>query len=62
MIAAVHSLEASRPAIAAVAQLGYVYYPYQLKLQLAHQFPLVRGACTDGKTAFMACTFTRRVS
>ena len=29
IMAAVHSLEASRPAIAAVAQLGYVYYPYQ---------------------------------
>ena len=29
IMAAVHSLEASRPAIAAVAQLDYVYYPYQ---------------------------------
>lgn len=29
IMAAVDSLEASRPAIAAVAQLGYVYYPYQ---------------------------------
>ena len=28
-MAAMHSLEASRPAIAAVAQLGYVYYPYK---------------------------------
>ena len=29
IMAAVHSLEASRPAIAAVAQLGYVYFPYK---------------------------------
>ena len=29
IMAAVHSLEASRPAIAAAAQSGYVYYPYQ---------------------------------
>ena len=28
-MAAVHSLEASRPAIAALEHLGYVYYPYQ---------------------------------
>ena len=104
IMAAAHSLEASRPAIAAVAQLGYVYHPYQadvmhwfckpsptlrthhlhlvpvasplwaqrlsfrdalrnnaalaveyaeLKLQLAHQFPLDREAYTDGKTAFI---------
>ena len=30
IMAAVDSLEASHPAIAAVAQLGYVYYPYQV--------------------------------
>ena len=29
IMAAVHSLEASRPAFEAVAQLGYVYFPYQ---------------------------------
>jgi GrpB-like predicted nucleotidyltransferase (UPF0157 family) len=29
IMAGVHSLEASRPAIAAVAQLGYVYFPYK---------------------------------
>lgn len=29
IMVAVHSLEASRLAIAAVAQLGYVYFPYQ---------------------------------
>lgn len=101
---AVHSLEASRPAIAAVAHLGYLYSPYrademhwfckpspslrthrlhlvpiasplwaqrlrfrdalrsnaalaaqyaELKLQLAHQFPLDREAYTDGKTPFI---------
>ena len=104
IMAAVQSLEASRPAIAAVAYLGYVYYPYkadvmhwfckpspslrthhlhlvpiasplwaqrlhfrdalrnnaalaaqyaELKLQLAHQFPLDREAYTDGKTVFV---------
>ena len=29
IMAGVHSLEASRPAIAAVAQLGYLYFPYK---------------------------------
>ena len=29
IMAAVQSLEASRPAIAAVARLGYAYYPYK---------------------------------
>ena len=104
IMAAVHSLEASRPAIAAVAHLSYVYFPYkademhwfckpspslrthhlhlvpiasplwaqrlrfrdalrnetglaveyaELKLQLAHQFPLDREAYTDGKTTFI---------
>ena len=104
IMAAVHSLEASRMAIEAVAQLGYLYFPYkadamhwfckptpsvrthhlhlvpitsplwaqrlrfrdalrddtglaaqyaELKLQLAHQFPLDREAYTDGKTAFI---------
>ena len=104
IMAAVHSLEASRMAIASVAHLGYVYFPYksdemrwfckpspgvrthhlhlvpfasplwaqrlrfsdalrndtglaaqyaELKLQLAHQFPLDREAYTDGKTDFV---------
>ena len=100
----VQSLGASRPAIAALLHLDYVYYPYQpdvmhwfckpspslrthhlhlvpvasllwaqrlsfrdalrsdaalaaeyaeLKLRLAHQFPLDREVYTDGKTAFI---------
>lgn len=103
-MAGVHSLESSRAAIAALAQLGYVYFPYkakemhwfckpspslrthhlhlvpiasplsgqrlqfrdalrnsatlaaeyaELKLQLAHHFPLDRETYTDDKTAFI---------
>ena len=110
IMVAVHSLEASRPAMAAAAALGYIYHPYkadvmhwfckpspsfrthhlhlvpiasplwaqrlrfrdalrsdaalaaeyaELKLRLAHQFPLDRESYTDGKTAFICSVLSQ---